>query len=79
MIRSLGVCRTHNTPGGRKAFTVRGSSGSLLTCLLQNTIDWIGAPAFPLVKEYVTANPDKMTSRRGRTSILGHIMKVNGL
>ncbi|MBL6838007.1 MAG: sulfatase-like hydrolase/transferase [Puniceicoccaceae bacterium] len=46
--------------------------------LLQNTIDWVGAPAFPLVIEYLAAKPDKVKAGK-KVSIFGHIMEVNKL
>ncbi|MBL7220894.1 MAG: sulfatase [Phycisphaerae bacterium] len=51
--------------------------GSKCTQLLHNTIDWMGEPAFPLVKEVKKAG----TGKRGKygTGILAHTAKVNGL
>ncbi len=45
--------------------------------LLHNTIDWVGPPAFPLVKKYL----DNGGSRKGRygISILARIEEVEGL
>ena len=47
------------------------------TRLLHNMLDWMGEPAFPLVKEYVTGGG----SKKGKygTSILARIVEVNGL
>jgi len=51
-------------------------NGTKCKLLLQNTIDWVGAPAFPLVKEYIAAKPEKAKAGN-KVSILGHIMEVN--
>jgi len=49
---------------------------SQCTQLLHNTLDWMGPPAFPMVKEYIKARGAK----RGRygTGILARIAQVNG-
>ena len=47
------------------------------TRLLHNMLDWMGEPAFPLVKEYVTGGGSKK-GKYGK-SILARIVEINGL
>ena len=46
--------------------------------LLHCTLDWMGKPAFPMVKEYMKAKTGKKRGKYG-TSILGRIVEVNEL
>ena len=47
--------------------------------LLHNTIDWMGEPAFPLVKEYMKTKRAKGKKGKYEISILGKVAEVNGL
>lgn len=48
--------------------------------LLHNTLDWMGSPAFPIVKEYLARNPtERKMNKKGKISILGRIGEVNSL